>query len=153
MNRGVTFVTLSNYDIIGDLIEKQGIKKYCIDAGGDILYKGETPIKIGLENPENTQQVIGTIDITNQSICSSAGNRRAWDKYHHIISPHTLESPNEVLATWTLSNKTIVADAMATSLFFTPGQKLQKYYNFEYAVLYRDFSIEKSQNFKAEFFK
>ena len=45
-------------DIVGELIEGN----YVIDAGGDIKVKGIT-LTIGLENPDNTNQVVNTIEI------------------------------------------------------------------------------------------
>lgn len=139
-------------DIIGDLLSNQGITSYCIDAGGDILYRGDTKLRIGLENPADAKQVIGVVSLENKSICGSAGNRRAWGGYHHIINPKTLQSPHHIRATWVIAESTMIADAISTSLFFTTGQKLLTEFQFEYFILYPDFTFEKSLNFPAELF-
>lgn len=140
-------------DLIGELLKKNKIESFCVDAGGDILYVSkEKSIRVGLENPVNKGQVIGVVEFKNKSICGSSGNRRKWNIYNHIINPHTLSSPDHILATWTISNKTIIADAMSTALFFTNGKVLQNQYDFEYCVLHRDFSIERSTKFPGEFF-
>jgi FAD:protein FMN transferase len=140
-------------DIIGKLLEDSEITNYCIDAGGDILYKSDqnSTLRVGLENPNNTNQVIGILELKKGSICSSAGNRRKWGKYHHIINPHTLTSPSPVQSTWVIAETAIIADALATALFFVPSIDL-KLYHFEYLILYDDMSVEKSAGFNTELF-
>lgn len=141
-------------DLVGRVLELQGYGSYCIDAGGDMLYKSlaKEPIRIGLEHPENPKQVIGVVSLTNSSICGSAGNRRKWGTYHHIINPHTNTSPQEILSVWVIAKKTIVADALATALYFTSAEKLLGHFDFQYAMLYRDFSLKKSDPFPGEIF-
>lgn len=110
-------------------------------------------IRVGLEHPADKTKVIGVVEIKNQAICASAGNRRAWANYHHIINPHTLSSPTEILATWVIAKTTIIADTLATCLFFEPAETfLNAGYEFEYLIIYPDFSIKKSDGFKAELF-
>lgn len=139
-------------DIIGKLLEESGINSFCIDAGGDILSKQDKALRVGLENPQNTKQVIGVIPVTNQSICASAGNRRKWGNFHHIISPKTLRPVENILSAWIVADTTLIADGLATAIFFTSPKKLQKYYNFEYLLLFPDFTIEQSSGFSAELF-
>ena len=141
-------------DIIGAVMETYSIASYCIDAGGDILQKNaqNTPVVVGLENPQNTQQVIGTVEICNESICASAGNRRVWDTYTHIINPLTLSSPTEVLATWVKAQTALVADALATCLFFTSSTMIMKDFEFEYLLIRSDMSVEKSSGFSADLY-
>src|ERR1035437_1904360 len=55
-------------DLVGKVLEENGVKEYCIDAGGDILHRGTTPIRIGLEDPEDTTKVIGVGILVNGSI-------------------------------------------------------------------------------------
>jgi FAD:protein FMN transferase len=141
-------------DLVGLEIEKLGCHTYCIDASGDILYKTqhEKALRIGLEDPRDTSRVIGVAEIKNQSICGSAGNRRKWGDFHHIINPKTLTSPSEILAVWVISRKGLLADALATCLFFIPPEKLLSYYEFEYVILNADSSVTKSKTFSGELF-
>ncbi len=140
-------------DIISKLLEEKGYTSYCIDAGGDIYYNGGNFIRIGLESPNNLEEVIGVCELySSSSICGSAGNRRAWQNFTHIINPRTLSSPTNIIATWVMSKKTIVSDMMATCLFFVEPEKLKGDYDFEYLILYRDGAFRKSDNFKGEVF-
>ena len=141
-------------DILGELLEKNNIKSYTIDAGGDILHKTDTKkaLKVGLENPANTNQVIGVAEIHNESLCASAGNRRAWSKYHHILNPKSKSSPKDVLATWVIAKKAIISDALATALYLVPPDKLTSEFDFGYAILYPGKLLKKSKNFPARIF-
>lgn len=141
-------------DIIASLLIEDGVVSFTIDGGGDIYYqtRGGKPLKVGLESPADRKQIIGVVKIVNQSICASSGNRRAWDKYHHIIDARSLSSPKSILATWVIAKNALIADGLATCLFLTSKENLIKYFDFEYLILYPDSSIEKSNNFNAELF-
>ncbi len=140
-------------DLIGALLQERGIDSYAIDAGGDMLYRNPAgPLKVGLEHPENPKQVIGVYELAGGSICCSAGNRRAWQGYHHIIDPRTLQSPRDVLSVWATAESALVADAMATALFLVPAAALIPHFDFEYLLMRPDASIERSAGFHAELF-
>ncbi|MBP7057014.1 FAD:protein FMN transferase [Candidatus Gracilibacteria bacterium] len=141
-------------DIVSKLIQETGINDFLINAGGDIYHHSShnEPITVGLEHPHNKAQVIGIAQIYNQSICGSAGNRRQWEGFHHIINPHNLQSPRHIEALWVIANETMIADALATCLFFVSVISLAKDYNFEYLIMYSDSSIERSPHFPAELF-
>lgn len=138
-------------DIIGNLIENFGVSEFCVDAGGDILKKG-SPITIGLENPHDTTQVIGKIIVENGSICGSAGNRRKWNNFHHIINPNTLKSPDNILAVWVTAQSAVIADSISTVLFLDPTINLTDTYAYEYLIMFSDNTIQKSKKFNAELY-
>ena len=141
-------------DQIGYLLKQKGYSSYCIDGGGDILYHTQSSdvLKVGLEHPNNLQQVIGVAEIKNKSICASSGNRRKWGDFHHIINPHTLKPITSLLSTWVVAETAILADALATCLFFVPPGKLVEHFDFEYLVLFPDYTINKSNAFPAELY-
>lgn len=141
-------------DIVSEILEKEGITSYCVDAGGDMRQKNGSgeKLKVALEHPVDKTMAIGVIEILNQSLCGSAGNRRAWEDFHHIISPETLLSPKEILAVWVVADSTLVADILTTGLFFVSPQVLSEHFKFEYLVVYSDYSMNKSSGFNAEIF-
>ncbi len=139
-------------DIVSELIENEGIYDYCVDAGGDMRQRGGSVLRVGLENPNNTEEVVGVVSIKNQSLCGSAGNRRAWGKYHHIINPETLSSPRDILAVWVVADSTILADLCTTGLYLVDPKFLLDNFQFEYFILFSDFSVDCSSGFNAEMF-
>lgn len=140
-------------DIIGELLGGSGVDSFCVNAGGDILTHNFGPdFKVGLEHPGAPGKIIGTLPLADQSLCGSSGNRRAWGKFHHIINPHTLQSPRRIAAVWVKADQALIADGLATALFFMPARDLATCYSFEYALLYSDLSLEHSTGFDADFF-
>jgi len=141
-------------DIVAQILIKDGITSFCVDGSGDIYYqhKDNAPLQVGLEHPENPKQVIGVASITKGSLCGSAGNKRRWGGFHHIINPHTLTSPEDILAIWVVAADAFHADALTTCLFFVTPEKMQKYFSFEYVIVKSDYTLDKSEHFPGEFF-
>lgn len=139
-------------DIVSSIIRSSDVSSFCVDAGGDIRYERAEPLRIGLENPNNTDQAIGVATISQTSLCASAGSRRKWGEYHHIINPHTLSSPHTITASWVIAKDTITADAIATCLFLVPPKQLLPHFTFEYLILLPNNTFEKSSGFPAELF-
>jgi thiamine biosynthesis lipoprotein len=141
-------------DLIGAVIEEVGVSEYCIDAGGDFVCHSQLGkvYEIGLEHPTNPQQAIGIAKINNQSICGSATNRRQWGDFNHLLHPETNTSPRGIIAAWAIAQNGLLADGISAALFFTPADILAKHFDFEYALVYSDFSLEKSRHFPGKFF-
>jgi thiamine biosynthesis lipoprotein len=107
---------------------------------------------VGLEHPDDPTLAIGVANVKNRSICGSSGSRRKWDRFHHTINPHTLTSPTEIKAVWTIADTCMLADILSTALFLDPQPDLYKDFNFEYVLLYKDNTAEKSKDFPGELF-
>jgi FAD:protein FMN transferase len=142
-------------DIVGEILAQADIRSYLINAGGDLrrCSAGRQSIDVGLENPFNTAEVIGTVKVANRSLCASAGSKRSWGGFHHIIDPTILRSPEQVVATWVLADDTMVADGLATALFLRPASLLLSQFAFSYALLHRDMSLIYSREFPITIFK
>ncbi len=138
-------------DIISKLLQNNGVNNFSVNAGGDMFIYGESQV-VGLENPDNPTEIIGTVSIKNEAICASAGNRRKWENFHHTINPQTLQSPKNVHAIWVKAKTAMLADGLTTALYFTEPAKLLEHFEFEYAMIV-DEDLLFSKNFKGEFFK
>ncbi len=139
-------------DLIGEVLQSHKVEQYCIDAGGDMLYhSGNAQMQIGLEHPTEPGQVIGVAELQNQALCGSAGNRRAWAGYHHILNPFTLHSPSDILAVWVVANSVLLADGLTTALFFAKPDILQSFM-FSYVIVYADQSVVYSDDFSGEIY-
>lgn len=142
-------------DIISALLKKQGMTEFCVDASGDIFYVTESTdqLRVGLENPDNFEQVVGVASISNQSICGSAGNRRKWGEFHHVIDPVSLTSPTGISAVWVVADSALLADALATCLFFVEPATLLPTFEFEYAIVNAAQKLAVSPGFPGTFFE
>ena len=139
-------------DLTARILAEHGLRSYCVDASGDMLQgnSSEQALRVGLEHPEDPNKVIGVAHIINASLCGSAVNRRAWGEYHHIINPHNLKPVKGVRAVWVVAKTGLIADAIASSLFFVSAKRLQTRYDFEYVLLRDDYSYQKSDGFPGE---
>jgi len=140
-------------DSVSQILEAAGVDEYVIDASGDIRHKGSQENKVGLEHPLETNKVIGVIDIQNKSLCASAINRRQWGNgQHHVFDPDTMEPTRDVIATWVIADSTMVADGIATALFFTEPAKLRKEFSYDFLRIRRDGAIDYSPAFEGKLF-
>lgn len=139
-------------DIVGELLTSLGCTEFIINAGGDILHRGLKPVEIALENPLDTTEAVGIASLFNRALCGSAGNRRAWADYNHVLNPSTLQSPTHIAAVWVCADTTLLADALTTALYFVTPAKLALHYTFSYSILTPNFSLTASPNFTAQFF-
>ena len=134
-------------DKIVELMRKNGHDSFVVDASGDIYCAGDRAEVVGLENPHDTKEIIGSVELTDKALCASAVNRRAWGDWHHVIDPSTSRPTNEVVATWVIADSTMIADGLATALFFTAPKKLAATYNYEYLRMHANGSVEYSEYF------
>lgn len=140
-------------DRIASMVEERGITSYLVDGSGDIRYRGTKPLVIGMEDPHDATQAIGTLSITTGSVCASGTNRRRWsDDLHHVIDPHTSASTSGITATWVVAENATLADALASCLFFAEPKMLRTQYPFEYCVLRDDRSAVTSPGFPGTLF-
>lgn len=139
-------------DEIANLIEQRDIKDYVIDASGDVRVRGATET-IGLENPHDFATVIGSVEIKDESICASATTRRKWGNgMHHVLDARTGEPVRGVIATWVIAESTMIADGLATALFFVSASKLESVAKFDYVRLLSDGTVEYSKRFVGQLF-
>lgn len=138
-------------DILAGLLMSHNILEYVIDASGDICHRGAIADRVGLENPHNTETVLGVAELQNASLCASSSNRRSWGDWHHIIDPRTARPVEEVVATWVVADSTMIADGLATALFFVPPTSLFGW-DFQVVRLMADGRLEYTPNFVGELF-
>jgi thiamine biosynthesis lipoprotein len=141
-------------DIVAAIMHDAGLNNYCVNASGDILerHTGGGSRSVGLEHPDHSDEVIGIAELHNQSICGSAGNKRAWRSFTHIMDPSTQASPRAIKATWVIAETTLLADGLATALFFTEARALKKTFDFEYTIIYQDDALVHSEAFPATYY-
>lgn len=139
-------------DIVAGLLRDVGYDICTVDAGGDMVHRGPAPLAVGLEHPEFPDRAVGVAHLGGGALCGSAGNRRAWAGFHHVIDPASLASPRHIRALWVTAASGLLADALTTALYFVSPERLQERYTFEYAIVYDDYRLRASDGFPAEFF-
>ena len=140
-------------DIIGQFLVQNNIRDFVVDGSGDLMQRGIIDNTVGLEHPLRPGEIIGAIEVINQSLCASATNRRVWGNgLHHIFDPDSLKPTDQIIATWVIASDTITADGLATALFFTEPRVLANHYSFEYLRMHAGGAIDYSSIFEGQLY-
>lgn len=92
-----------------------GIRTLVLDAGGDVLHIGRTPIRVGVENPMrpyDNEPPLVTVKLHNAALATSGPARRG----DHLVDPRTGLTPTDVLSASVIASDAATADVVATVL-------------------------------------
>lgn len=141
-------------NMVAALLRRAGITDHVVDASGDIRHAGGEPLTVGLEHPLAPGQVIGIANLRDRALCASATTRRRWgDGLHHVIDARTGAPTRDVIATWVVADDAMVADGLATALFFTGHAALAGIGAFEFVRMFADGRAERSAGFDGTLFE
>ena len=149
-------------DLLSAELRAAGISEHFIDASGDLLNSGpgEGPVaggaaavEVALEHPYDPGRAIGIVSLGPGALCASAANRRAWgDGLHHVLDGTTGAPVRTVVASWAMAGTAMVADALATALFFVDARRLRAEFDFSWLTVYSDGHAEYSEDFEGALF-
>lgn len=99
------------------LLVAAGWSNFCINAGGDVLTRGEPergrPWRIGIRHPTLAHKVVAVMLLSNLAIATSG----AYERGDHIIDPVTGGAPRDLISASVIGPSLTFADAYATALF------------------------------------
>ena len=140
-------------DLVSDLLADAGIDEHIVDASGDLRSRG-VPMRIALEHPLDPSKAVGVAELVDGAFCASATTRRAWgDGLHHVLDAITGLPTRGVVATWVLAPTALVADGLATALFFDPASEFVSRSATAYARMSSDGTLDASTAFPGELFR
>jgi thiamine biosynthesis lipoprotein len=124
-------------DAIASLFEKQGIKHYLIEIGGEIRIRGKNKNnqawRIAIEKPTTLKRSVQQgLQLNNIAIATSGDYRNYYEKngkrYSHTINPKTGYPITHKLASVTVLNQSaMIADAQATAIMVLGEEKGKNY--------------------------
>jgi FAD:protein FMN transferase len=139
-------------DLVGGVLTGLGHERWVVDASGDLRPR-TVPIRVALEHPADPSRAIGVVELEDRAIAASASNRRAWgDGLHHVLDAVTGEPTRGVVATWAIARSAMVADGVATALFFDVDPGLLARHDVEYVRMFADGRVEHSPALPGEVF-
>ena len=127
-------------DAVGKYLERQGVKNYMVEIGGEVRVRGTNPKgalwKIGINrpisDPTNTKNEIEQVlNVTQLSMATSGNYRNFYEKdgkkYAHTIDPRTGHPvQHSLLSSTVLTQDCSVADAYATAFMVLGMDEAQK---------------------------
>lgn len=124
-------------DMVMDIIKKNNIDNAVVSLGGNVACIGKNKDdklwKVAIKDPDNEDDYLGSVEVSNKSVITSGGYERFFEKdgkkYHHILDPKTGKpSDSGVSSVTIISEDGLLADALSTSLFVMGKEKAEKYW-------------------------
>lgn len=114
----------------GDLLIRQltdkGVQSALLNLGGNVQALGCKPDgakwKIAIQDPDDLNQYLGSLEIANQAVITSGGYQRYFEeggkRYHHIINPSTGHpADNGLISVTIVGDNGFYCDGLSTALF------------------------------------
>ncbi len=121
-----------------EFLKEQGVENAVISFGGSVACMGhskksDTDWSIGIKNPFDTSQIIGSINVTDCYIAVSGAYERSFmqsgKRYHHIFDSKTgYPAESDIESTAVISKDGAVSDGLSTALFVMGKDKALDFY-------------------------
>jgi thiamine biosynthesis lipoprotein len=99
------------------LLDTAGARNYWINAGGDILARGEAavgrPWRVGIRHPDQADKVAAVLGITDRAVATSGG----YERGAHIRDPRDASATASLRSVTVVGPRLAFTDAYATALF------------------------------------
>jgi len=99
-------------DRAGELLAAAGGRRFCIDAGGDVLVRGG-PWRVGVRHPHRPDRLAAVLSLTDAAVATSG----AYERGEHIVDPLTRRPARGALSVTVLGRRLGTVDAYATAAF------------------------------------
>jgi FAD:protein FMN transferase len=100
-----------------EVLEQRGARNYAINAGGDILTRGEPEPgrrwRVGIQHPQNREALAAVLDVSDLAVATSG----TYERGEHVIDARTGSPPAGVLSVTVAGPSLAFADAYATAAF------------------------------------
>ncbi len=127
-------------DAVGLYLERQGVKNYMVEIGGEVRVRGTNPqgelwhivIDRPTDDPANTNNEVEQVLQVTQLAMATSGNYRNFyekdgKKYAHTIDPRTgYPVQHSILSSTVLAQDCATADAYATAFMVLGMEEAQK---------------------------
>lgn len=128
-------------DVLGNELEKRGVKNYLVEVGGELKAKGlninDTLWRVGIDKPLpdlKQRELEAIVHLDNKSLATSGNYRKFYEKdgkkYSHTINPQTgYPVEHNLLSATVIANECAYADAYATAFMVMGLEKSKEFLN------------------------
>jgi len=114
-------------DSMAGVLERHRIRRYLIEAGGDIRVsgtkEGRRPWTVAVKDPELSGILPDTIQLEQGAVATSGSYEHYFDhdrRHHHIVDSQLGVSPQYSTSASVIAPSAMAADALATTVFLMP---------------------------------
>lgn len=139
-----------------DYLKENGVENAVISFGGSVACighskKSDTDWNVGIKNPFKTDEIVGSINVTDCYIAVSGAYERSFTqdnvRYHHIFDSKTgYPAESDIESTAVISKNGAVSDGLSTALFVMGKDKALEFYRkgiyeFEAVLIMKDGTV------------
>ncbi|GLY65628.1 FAD:protein FMN transferase [Amycolatopsis taiwanensis] len=100
-----------------ELLRAEGIRDFCLNAGGDVVAAGEPepgrPWSVGIRHPDLPHEVCAVFAIRDRAVATSG----SYERGAHIIDGRTGRPAGELVSLTVIADDLTIADATSTAAF------------------------------------
>jgi thiamine biosynthesis lipoprotein len=113
-----------------EILQKQGITRAMVNAGGDTRILGDRfgkPWVVGVRDPDHEGRMFLRLPLSDTAFSTSGDYERYFDedgkRFHHIIDPKTGDSARKVRSVTVISGTATRTDALTKSVFIMGAEE------------------------------
>ncbi len=137
-------------DKIKDLLAKGRTKSAVVSVGGSLLIYGNRTFPIGIVNPDNDKQSMGTLKLKDTCVSTSGNYEKYFEKdgkrFHHILNATTgYPATSEFKSVTVVCSSGLLSDALSTVCYIAGYRKsvdILKEYDAEAVFIFNNNAVK-----------
>lgn len=115
-------------DKIKELLDKGRTKSAVVSVGGSLLIYGNRTFSVGIINPDNDKQSMGTLKLKDTCVSTSGNYEKYFEqdgkRYHHILNATTgYPATSEFKSVTVVCESGLISDALSTVCYIAGYRK------------------------------
>ena len=115
-------------DKIKELLDKGRTKSAVVSVGGSLLIYGNRTFSVGIVNPDNDKQSMGTLKLKDTCVSTSGNYEKYFEqdgkRYHHILNATTgYPATSEFKCVTVVCESGLISDALSTVCYIAGYRK------------------------------
>lgn len=146
-------------DKIRELLDKGSTKSAVVSVGGSLLIYGNKTFSVGIVNPDNDKQSMGTLKLKNTCVSTSGNYEKYFEqdgkRYHHILNATTgYPAASEFKSVTVVSESGLLSDALSTVCYIVGYRKsieILKKYDAEAVFIFNNNAVKVTDGISGKF--
>ena len=146
-------------DRIRDYLTSSGTDSAVISVGGSLLLYGDRDFSIGIVNPDNDKEAMGTLKLSETCVSTSGNYEKFFVEdgktYHHILNAETgYPADSRLSGVTVVCESGTLSDALSTACYilgYNDSLALLKKYDAEAVFIFKDKTVRVTDGLKKDF--
>ena len=146
-------------DKIKELLDKGRTKSAVVSVGGSLLIYGNRTFSVGIVNPDNDKQSMGTMKIKDTCVSTSGNYEKYFEmdgkRYHHILNATTgYPATSEFKSVTVVCDSGLLSDALSTVCYIVGYRKsleILKEYDAEAVFIFNNNAVKVTDGLSGKF--